>query len=34
MSRTKTIFKEDILKAAQKFIVEKSVGELTSRALS
>ena len=34
MSRTKTIFKEDILKAAQKFIVEKSVGELTARALS
>lgn len=34
MSRNKTIFKEDILQAAQKFIVEKSVGELTARALS
>lgn len=34
MARNKTIFKEDILKAAEQFIVKKSPKELTARALS
>ena len=34
MARNKTIFKEDILEAAQQFLIEKSVKELTARALS
>jgi AcrR family transcriptional regulator len=34
MARNKTIFKEDILKAAEQFIVKKSPNELTARALS
>ncbi|GFH42366.1 TetR family transcriptional regulator [Lactococcus hodotermopsidis] len=34
MARKKTIFKKDILKGAEKFILEKSPSELTARALS
>jgi AcrR family transcriptional regulator len=34
MSRNKTIFKEDILTAAEKFIIEKTPSELTARALA
>ncbi|GFH40933.1 TetR/AcrR family transcriptional regulator [Lactococcus insecticola] len=34
MARNKTIFKEDILNAAERFILEKSPRELTARALS
>lgn len=34
MARTKKIFREDILSAAEKFIIEKSPRELTARALS
>ena len=34
MARNKTIFKEDILRAAEQFIIEKSPNELTARGLS
>ncbi|MGO2763652.1 MAG: TetR/AcrR family transcriptional regulator [Pseudolactococcus laudensis] len=34
MARNKTIFKEDILRAAEQFITEKSPSELTARGLS
>lgn len=34
MARNKTIFKEDILRAAEQFIMEKSPSELTARGLS
>ena len=34
MARNKTIFKEDILEAAEQFLIEKSAKELTARALS
>ncbi|MDR1606500.1 MAG: TetR/AcrR family transcriptional regulator [Streptococcaceae bacterium] len=34
MARNKTIFKEDILQAAEQFIIEKKPSELTARALS
>lgn len=34
MARNKTIFKEDILKSAEQFIIENSPSELTARALS